>query len=62
VAAVTLSSLNQGFQFLILNFTFKKSGSSKYVILSHVTFNYDLFMEELKKEREREREIRIYKD
>jgi hypothetical protein len=34
------------------------------VIHSHVTFNYDLFMEGLKREREREREreIRVYKD
>jgi hypothetical protein len=58
---VTLSSSNQGFQILILSFWFKKSGSSKYMILSHVTFNYNLFMEGLK-EREREREIRVYKD
>jgi hypothetical protein len=32
------------------------------VILSHVTFNYDLFMEGLKKIKEREKEIRVYKD
>jgi hypothetical protein len=30
------------------------------MILSHVTFNYDLFMEGLKKRRERE--IAVYKD